>query len=111
MRIGKLRHYVTIKENKVTQDATTGEMISGWQQVAKVWAQIVPMSARDFLAANAAQSEVRGRIVIRYRDDVVAGQRVEYRGKYYRVIGVMEDDRSMQEHLTLMVAEGVRLEQ
>lgn len=111
MKSGTLRHHVTIKENRVTQDSTTGEMVSSWVQVCRPWAQIVPMSARDYLAANAAQSEMRGRIVIRWRGDVEAGMRVEYRGKYYQIIGVMEDDKSMREHLTLMVTEGVRLEQ
>lgn len=86
-------------------------MVTTWATVANVWAQIVPMSAREFVAASAEQSEVRGRIVIRYRDGVTASMRIVYRGKWYAILGVMEDAESGREHTTLMVAEGVRLEQ
>ena len=75
------------------------------------WAQIVPMSGREFLAAAAEQSEVRGRIVIRHRGNVDATMRVVYRGKYYNIHAVLPDAESGVEHLTLMVGEGVRLDQ
>lgn len=107
---GKLRHWVVLQSPGTTQDATTGEMIEHWATVAEVWAEVVPMSAREFQAAAAEQSEVRGRMTIRYRDDVGATMRVMYRGKVYEIHGVMEDADSMREHLTLMVGEGVRLD-
>lgn len=107
---GKLRHWVALQSPGTTQDATTGEMIEHWATVAEVWAEVVPMSAREFQAAAAEQSEVRGRMTIRYRDDVDATMRVMHRGKVYAIHGVMEDADSMREHLTLMVGEGVRLD-
>src|SRR5690606_11990147 len=75
---GDLRHKVQLQENQITQDPTTGEMVPSWVTVASVWAQVVPMSGREFLAASAEQSEVRGRITIRYREDVDAAMRVVY---------------------------------
>ena len=105
---GDLRHYIEIQVPQISQDPVTGEMQKTWVAVANVWAQIVPMSAREFIASAAEQSEVRGRVVIRYRDDIDATMRVAYRGKNYTIFGVMEDDVSMREHLTLMVGQGVR---
>jgi SPP1 family predicted phage head-tail adaptor len=105
---GDLRHFIEIQVKQRLQDPSTGEMLDTWIAYANVWAQIVPMSAREFIASAAEQSEVRGRIVIRYRDDIDATMRVVYRGKFYEILGVMEDDVSMREHLTLMVGEGVR---
>ena len=108
---GKLRHKVQLQEQQITQDPVTGEMVTTWQTVADPWAEIVPMSGREFMAAGAEQSEVRGRIVIRYREDVDSSMRVVYRGKYYNIHAVLPDAESGLEHLTLMTGEGVRLGQ
>lgn len=108
---GLLRHKVQLQAPQIAQDPDTGEMVKTWVTIAEPWAQIVPSSAREFIAASAEQSEVRGRIVIRYRGDVDASMRIVYRGKWYAILGVLEDAESGLEHLTLPVAEGVRLEQ
>lgn len=108
---GKLRHRVALQALTVTQDPGTGEMLSSWQTIATPWADIVPMSGREFQAASAEQSEVRGRIVIRYRDGVDATMRVVHRGKHYAIHAALPDMESGIEHLSLMVGEGVRLEQ
>lgn len=108
---GSLRHKVQLQQPVIVQDPDTGEMETTWETVGEPWAEIVPMSAREFVAAAAEQSEVRGRIVIRYRQGVDATMRVVHRGKWYAIHGVLEDKVSGLEYLTLMVAEGVRLDQ
>ena len=108
---GALRHKVQLKAKQITQDPVTGEMVDSWVTVAQPWAEIVPMSGREFMAAGAEQSEVRGRIVMRYREDVDASMRVVYRGRYYNILAVLPDAESGREHLTLMTGEGVRLQQ
>lgn len=108
---GDLRHRVSLQANQVTQDPVTGEMVTSWLTFATPWAQIVPMSGREFVASAAEQSEVRGRIVIRYRGAVDATMRVVYRGMYYNILAVLPDAESGKEHLTLMTGEGVRLQQ
>ena len=108
---GDLRHKVQLQSKTITQDGHTGEMVASWATVANVWAQIVPLSGREFLASSAEQSEVTGRIVIRYRDDVDPTMRFVYRGKWYAIKAVLPDAESGLEHLTCMVGEGVRLNQ
>lgn len=108
---GNLRHKVQLQQNVSTQDPNTGAPISSWQTIAEPWAQIVPMSGREFLSASAEQSEVRGRIVIRYRGEVTSKMRILHRGKYYNILAVLPDAESGKEHLTLMTGEGVRLGQ
>lgn len=108
---GNLRHKVQLQAKQITQDPVTGEMVTTWVTIAQPWAEIVPMSGREFVAAGAEQSEVRGRIVIRYREDVDASMRVVYRGRYYNILAVLPDAESGREHLTLMTGEGVRLDQ
>jgi SPP1 family predicted phage head-tail adaptor len=108
---GSLRHKGQLQAVTQVPNPVTGEFVPVWETIAEPWAEIVPMSAREFLAAGAEQSEVRGRIVIRYRGDVDATMRFLYRGKYYAIFGVMTDAESGLEHLTLMVGDGVRLDQ
>lgn len=108
---GELRHKVRLQENVIGQDPDTGEQVSSWQTIAQPWAKIAPMSGREFLAAAAEQSEVRGRITIRYRGNVDATMRVVHRGMYYNILAALTDAESGIEHITLMVSEGVRLDQ
>lgn len=110
MRNGKLRHKMTLQEPVDVQDTTTGEMVRTWQEVAKVWASLEPLSANAFVAAGAEQSEVTARVTIRYRDDVTSKMRLVYRGMYYDIKGVLADPKSGLEYLTLPVGEGVRYE-
>lgn len=108
---GDLSHKVQLQALTVAQDPTTGEMTKTWATIAEPWASMNFQSARDFVAANANQSEVRGFAVIRYRDGVDASMRIVFSGKYYQILGVMPDNESGKEHLTLPFAEGVLLDQ
>lgn len=107
---GRLRHQVELQEQMQTQDAQTGEVLVAWQTIARPWAAIEPLSARDFIAAQAQQSEVRARITIRRRTDINASMRIVHRGLVYRILGVLNDPESGFEFQTLPVAEGVRLD-
>lgn len=111
VRSGKIRHKVELQENQQIQNPVTGAMISTWVTIARLWAEIVPQSAREFMAASAEQSEVRGRMVIRYRQNIDHSMRIVHRGMYYAIHGVMPDAESGKEHLTIMTGEGVRLDQ
>ena len=108
MRAGKLRHKVTIQAPGLTQDPVTGEMVAGWSDFASVWASVEPLSARDYIAAQANQSEITARIVIRYREGILPTMRILHRGKVYAIQGVLPDAKSGLEYLTIPVSEGVK---
>ncbi|MEX6663692.1 phage head closure protein [Pseudomonas sp. W2-17] len=107
MRAGKLRHHVMLQRAEYSQDPVTGEVTPSWVEVGKVWAAIEPLSAREFIAAAAGQSEVAARIVIRYRPGITSTMRVLYRGKVYNIQGVLADMDSGLDYLTLPCSEGV----
>ena len=107
MRTGKLRHRITLQRPGLSQDPLTGEMVPGWQDVATVWGSVEPLSAREFIAAQAGQSEIGARMLIRYRAGVDATMRARHRGKVYNIHGVLADPKSGLEYLTLPVSEGV----
>ena len=110
MDAGLLRHRVELQKITATQDQTTGEEVRAWATYATVWAAVEPLSVRDFIAAQAGQSETRGRITIRHRTDVTAEHRVKHGSTIYRVQGVMADKDSGLEYLTLAVSEGVSVD-
>lgn len=57
MQAGKLRHRVTIQEPVMVQNPETGAVNKTWQDIATVWAEVSPLSAREFIAAQASQGK------------------------------------------------------
>lgn len=111
MQAGKLRHRIDIEEKLTPRDPVTGDY--GEPQWVVRWercpARVQPLSARDLVAAKAAQSEATARIVIRYRAGVLPTMRAIYRGEVYSFEGpALEDPRSGLEYLTILVSKGVK---
>ncbi|AZL69206.1 phage head closure protein [Pseudomonas oryziphila] len=111
MQAGKLRHRIDIEEKTTPRDLATGEYgepewVARWE---KCPARIEPLSARDLVAAQAAQSQATTRIVIRYRAGVLPTMRAIYRGEVYSFEGPpLEDPKSGLEYLTILASKGVK---
>ena len=110
MKAGDLRHRIELQHKVTPRDPVTLEYGEPeWQLFAKVWAQVAPLSARDLLAAQAAQSEATARMVIRYRSGVLPTMRILYRDEVYSIEGPpLEDQKSGLEYLTILVSKGVK---
>lgn len=106
---GRLRHKVELQQQVMEQD-TDGDVTVTWETIARPWAAVEPASVNAFIAAQARQSEVRGQIVIRQRDEINGSMRFVHRQKAYMILGVLEDKESGLEYQTCPVAEGVRLD-
>lgn len=105
---GRLRHRIDIQSKQQSQDPVTGEITEAWVTVwPNVPAAIEPLSAREFIAAQAVQSQVVARITIRYRDGLDASMRILHKGKVYNPAGFLADKDSGLEYLTIPVTQGV----
>lgn len=105
---GVLRHRIAIQRKDQAQDPVTGEMVPTWVTVwDNVPAAIEPLSTREFIAAQAVQSEVSARVSIRYRTGVIASMRILHNGQVYSIRGVLADPDSGRSYLTLPCSEGV----
>lgn len=117
---GRLRHRVRIEawtllvdsNGEAIQNPATGEESRRWEEVATVWGAIEPLSAREFIAAQAVQSHIVARITIRYRDGLDAAMRLVHvrTGKpdvIYSIGGVLVDKDSGVEYITCPVSAGV----
>ncbi len=107
MQAGKLRHRIRLQKPVRSQSPVTGAIVNSWADVATLWANVTDVSVREFVAAQAGQSELTTRITIRYRSDVSAKHRIIFRGKIYNIHGVLADDKSGSEYLTLPCSQGV----
>jgi SPP1 family predicted phage head-tail adaptor len=102
-----LRHRITIQSLVNSQDETTGIMTSTYETFAVVYAEVHPLSAREFIAANMAQSNVTARITIRYLAGIKPSMRILHGDSVFNIEGVLADPRSGIEYLTLPVSEVV----
>ena len=89
---GQLNKRVTIQSPSTTQD-TNGEPIAGWTDVATVWASIVDITGREYLAAGGTQNQAQTKIAIRYRAGVVPSMRVLHDAVAYNIESVLGQDK------------------
>lgn len=102
----KLRHRVTLSSLTQTRDEWGG-VVEGWAPlVSNLPAEIVPLSGREFVAAQAVQAGVTTRITIRYRGGVLPAMRIQHEGAIYNIKAVLPDP-TLRRHLTLMCETGV----
>ena len=112
---GRLRHWVSLQRfgfvmdsaGDAVQDPDTGELRREWTELAAMWAAIEPSSAREFNASQVGQSEVTGKIVIRYRPDILPTDRIVHNGRAYQLFGILPDLDSGIEYLTLPCGTGL----
>ena len=110
LKAGILRHRVSIQEKVNTQDQETGEIIQGWVTIAgmeSVPVAIKSLSVRELTAAQAVQSELSVKIIMRYRAGLNASMRIIHKDKVYNPSGFLTDNITGMEYLVALCSEGV----
>ena len=100
MKAGKLDQRVTLEQLVAIGDSWGG-IVEAWAPLMSVWAAVEPLVGREYLAAQAAQSEVTARVTMRYRPGITAQDRVIHEGTIYNIVSVI-DVRSQGRELVLM---------
>lgn len=103
---GRLRHRIGIDRLVIARD-DYGGTVEFWEPVAEAWAEVAPLSGREFIAAQATQAGVTTRIVLRYRAGLTPAMRVRHAGAHYNIRAVLPDPGSGREWVTLMCETGV----
>ena len=104
MRASKLRNRITIYKALSTPSPMGGTSTTSWQPTLLLWANFTPLSVKDVINAQAADSETRARCVLRYRTDIDSKTRIMHRGQMYAIDGdPLPDDESGIEYITLML--------
>jgi SPP1 family predicted phage head-tail adaptor len=107
MEAGRLRHRVAFEELIVDLDSDGAQVESWWPAHTMVPAEISPLSGRELIAAQAVQSKVSTRIVIRYRPGIIPSMRAIHRGTVYNILAVIPDPASGFEWINLLCTSGV----
>lgn len=83
MKIGKMRHRITIEQKTRVPDGAGGYTESWVAFVSNVSASIDPVSGKEFFEAQQTQSEVSHKIRIRYKLGVLPSMRVNFKGRIF----------------------------
>ena len=104
MKLGRMRYRVELQEYTSTRDKD-GFATKDWNTIATVWADIVPVSGKEFLSQATETAEVTYKIYIRYRLGITSSMRVLWDGHVFEIVSALGDKRSGL--LTLMTKEVV----
>lgn len=97
----RLNRRVTIQVKGSTQDGTGEQIVGGWTNFVttgdgKVWAEVLDLTGREFISANAEQSRVQTKVTIRHRDGITTAMRLLYKGEPYDIKAVLgQGNRSL----------------
>lgn len=101
MKAGSLDQRIVI-ERLVEGSDELGQPINDWLPIVTTWAAVEPLVGREYIAAQAAVSEITARVRLRYRPGITAADRIVHDGTTYGITSVA-DVHSSRRELVLMV--------
>ncbi len=104
MNIGKMRHRITFQRQAGDKDALGG-YTDEWEEVMTVWAQVSPISGREYLS-QVRETTVSHKVYCRYHAGITPAMRIMYGQRVFRIISVIDWDER-HEGLTIMCEEVV----
>ena len=102
MQVGRMRYRIEIQDYKSTQDAD-GFETREWMTVHTVWADIAPVSGKEYMASNKETAEITNKIYIRFRSGIKSTMRIKHGDRIFEIESVLGDKRSGM--LTIMARE------
>jgi SPP1 family predicted phage head-tail adaptor len=102
MKVGRMRYRIEIQDYVSSTDID-GFAIQEWTTIHTVWADITPVSGKEYLSSNQETAEVTGKIYIRYLEGIKTTMRIQYGRRYFDIESILTDDRAGM--ITLMAKE------
>lgn len=103
MNIGRLRHRITLQKQR-NRPSDYGAAVAEWHDVHHVWAEVKPLSGREYFANAQIQSDITTQIWLRYLPDVDSTMRVVFGGQLYDIVSVI-NYKSLNKTLLLQCKE------
>lgn len=88
MDIGKLKHKITFQQVSNLKNEY-GEQEKEWLDVKTVWAEIKPISGKQFFTAKQINSEISHNIYIRYRAGLSPDMRIKFKERTFEILYIM----------------------
>ena len=92
MQAGRLNRRCTLQQPGTTTDEL-GQPIPGWTDVATVWASIVDVSGREYVAAGGMQNAAQTKVTIRKRSGITPAMRVVHGDTVFNIEAALEQGR------------------
>jgi SPP1 family predicted phage head-tail adaptor len=103
MEAGSLRKRITIQKKSVARNSY-GEEVITWVTHCQAWAQMEPLSGREFLEARQIQAEAMVRITLRYQAGIEPEMRVLFGTRTFNIQAVVHVEERGRE-IQLMTVE------
>jgi SPP1 family predicted phage head-tail adaptor len=100
---GRLNHKIVIQERTETKNSV-GEDITTWDTYKWTWAQVTPLTGKEYFSKNEFQSTITNKIYMRYLTGVTPDMRIVWDSRTFDIISVINTDERNRE-LILMVEE------
>lgn len=92
MKLGKMRYRVTIESINTTTD-DDGFTAETFIPFATVWADITPVSSKEYFSSEQTLDEVTSKIYVRYISGINTLMRVKYGERIFNIISILSDQR------------------
>ena len=103
--IGKLRHRIILKKPVAIKDPI-GQDLEIWQDIASVWANIEPLSGKEYFNAQQVNSEITTKITIRYIKNLNSHWVVHLGHRVFNILSVINLEERNR-YLQLLCSEKV----
>ncbi|OOH89534.1 head-tail adaptor protein [Pasteurellaceae bacterium 15-036681] len=88
MNIGRLRHRIKI-QTLSNRPNDYGATIAEWRDKYHVWAEVKPLSGREFFGSNQIHSEATTQIWLRYIPNIDRTMRVKFNQRLFEIVAVI----------------------
>jgi len=96
MNAGELRQRLELQA-PINSTNDMLEVIQTFATQATVWGAVEPLSGNLLFTAQQADSEVQGRVRIRYRSDIQPTWRIKYGNRYLQILSIINPNERNRE--------------
>lgn len=100
MRIGQLRHRITLQSKTATQDAYGAETVT-WKNEKEVHASVDSLNGREYFLAQQMQSEVTHKIRFRYIPGLTPAWRVKWGTRIFDIKSAINPEEKNSEWILM----------
>jgi SPP1 family predicted phage head-tail adaptor len=98
MESGKLRHRLILQTPTITKNDYQ-EPVRTWANTANLWGSVEPLSGREYEQAMKLNSEITGKIRIRYRAGIKPTLRFKFGDQIFEIMyHFLPDNRKIEIH-------------
>ena len=97
MNPGELKHRITFQVQDLEQEEET------WNDILSTWANINPISGKEYYSAETINSDLTHKIRLRYRKGITPDMRILYNERIFYIVSVINE---YEKNIILSVGSG-----